>query len=217
MDHQLRLSYNTSRWQTMLEGYFKQCLKPNMALYTRTADNQFIYTQINQKEIDVLNTMAYAGYWILPEKLKIAAYGGLNRCFNFGDDYTHCYTSWYYVGDITAYLGNWTLQAYTDNGYRFLEGESKGYNGGYTGFKTSYKYRDWQFSLTWANPLCSKYKSYESELLNRNLHKLSTGYSKDSGNSISLNISWRFSQGKKYQYADKTINLQDKDNGIIRR
>ena len=68
-----------------------------MAHYERTQDNQFVYTQINQKEIDALSVMAYAGYWLLPEKLQIAANGGLYRCFNYSNDYTHCYTSWFYA------------------------------------------------------------------------------------------------------------------------
>lgn len=138
MEHRLRVSYNTSRLQTFVEGYYKQCLKPNMAHYERTDDNQFIYTQINQKEIDVLDVYAYASYWLLPEKLQIAANGGIYRCFNFGYDYTHCYTSWFYASSITAYLGNFTLQGYIDNGNRFLEGESKGYNGAYSVLKASY-------------------------------------------------------------------------------
>ena len=189
MDHRLQFSYNTDRLQTFVDGYFKQCLKPNMAHYERTDDNRFIYTQINQKEIDALNVMAYAGYWLLPEKLQIAANGGMFRCFNFGYDYTHCYTSWFYVGSITAYLGNFSLQGYVDNGSRFLEGESKGYNGAYSVLKASYAWKDWQFSLSWANPFDNHYKSYENELLNRNLYKHTVGYSKESGNQVSLNIS----------------------------
>lgn len=216
MDHRLQLSYNTQRLQTLVEGYYKQCLKPNMAHYERTDDNRFIYTQINQKEIDVLDIMAYASYWLLPEKLQMAANGGIYRCFNFGYDYTHCYTSWYYAGSITAYLGKFTLQGYVDNGNRFLEGESKGYNGAYSVLKASYTWRDWQFSLSWGNPFNSHYKSYENELLNRNLYKHTIGYSKDSGNQVSLNISWRINRGSRHKSAEKTISLSDKDNGIIK-
>lgn len=216
MEHRLQFSYNTNRLQTSVDGYYKQCLKPNMAHYERTDDNKFIYTQINQKEIDVLDAMAYAGYWLLPEKLQIAAYGGVNRCFNYGNDYTHCYTSWYYVGSITAYLGKFTLQGYIDNGNRFLEGESKGYNGAYSVLKAAYLWRDWQFSLSWANPFKSNYKSYENELLNRNLYKHTIGYSKDSGNLVTLNVSWRLSRGSKHKSAEKKINLRDTDNGIIK-
>ena len=216
MEHRLQFSYNTNRLQTSVDGYYKQCLKPNMAHYERTDDNKFIYTQINQKEIDVLDAMAYVGYWLLPEKLQIAAYGGVNRCFNYGNDYTHCYTSWYYVGSITAYLGKFTLQGYIDNGNRFLEGESKGYNGAYSVLKAAYSWRDWQFSLSWANPFKSNYKSYENELLNRNLYKHTIGYSKDSGNLVTLNVSWRLSRGSKHKSAEKKINLRDTDNGIIK-
>lgn len=215
MDHRLQFSYNTNRLQTFVEGYYKQCLKPNMAHYERTADNQFIYTQKNQKEIDVLNVMAYAGYWILPEKLQVAANGGVYRCFNFGNDYTHCYTSWFYACSITAYLGNFTLQGYADNGNRFLEGESKGYNAAYSVLKASYTWRNWQFSLSWANPLNNNYKAYENDLLNRNLYKHTVGYSKGSGNQVSLNVSWRLSRGSKHNSAEKRISLSDADNGIL--
>lgn len=215
MDHRLQFSYNTNRLQTFVEGYYKQCLKPNMAHYERTDDNQFIYTQKNQKEIDVLNVMAYAGYWILPEKLQVAANGGVYRCFNFGNDYTHCYTSWFYACSITAYLGNITLQGYADNGNRFLEGESKGYNAAYSVLKASYTWRNWQFSLSWANPLNNNYKAYENELLNRNLYKHTVGYSKGNGNQVSLNVSWRLSRGSKHNSAEKRISLSDSDNGIL--
>lgn len=216
IDHLLRLSYNTDRLQTYVDGYYKQCLKPNMAHYERTDENHFIYTQINQKEIDVLAVTAYAGYWLLPEKLQLSANGGLNRCFNYGFDYTHCYTSWFYVGSIAAYLGNFTLQGYIDNGNRFFEGESKSFSGAYSIIKASYAYKDWQFAVAWYNPFDSKYKSYENELLNRNLHKHTIGYATDSGNLVTLNISWHINQGSKHKSAEKRINLSDTDNGIIK-
>lgn len=215
MEHRLQFSYNNNRLQTFFDVYFKQCLKPNMAHYERTDDNQFIYTQINQKEIDALNVMAYASYWLLPEKLQIAANGGIYRCFNFGYDYTHCYTSWFYASSITAYLGHFTLQGYIDNGNRFFEGESKSFSGAYSVLKAVYSWRDLQFSLSWTNPFNKRYKSYENELLNRNLYKHTIGYSKDSGNLVTLNVSWRLSRGNKHKSAEKKINLSDTDNGIM--
>ena len=216
MDHSLRLSYNNQRWSTFIDGFYRYCYKPNMAHYERTADDKFIYTQINQKEIDLLHIAAYASYWILQEKLQASVYGGMQRCFNYGNDYSHFYTSWFCMGSITAYLGKFTLQGYIDNGNRFLEGESKGYNGAYSVLKAAYSWRDWQFSLSWANPFKSNYKSYENELLNRNLYKHTIGYSKDSGNLVTLNVSWRLSRGSKHKSAEKKINLRDTDNGIIK-
>lgn len=217
IEHALRLSYNNDRWIAFAEGFYRHCNKPNMAHYERTADNKFIYTQINQKAINVLNVMAYASYWIIPEKLQAYANGGMMRCFNYGFDYTHCYTSWFYSAGVTAYLGKFTLLAYANNGFRFLEGETKGYNGANTILQCSYKYKDWQFSLSWSNPFINNYKSAESEILNRNLYKHFVHNNRDFGNSVSLNISWRLSRGRKHQSADKTINLRDTDNGIITR
>lgn len=215
-DQSLRLSYNNNRWNTSLDGFYRHCHKPNMAHYERTADDKFIYTQINQTEIDLLRFSAYAGYWILPEKLQVAAYGGMQRCFNYGNDYSHFYTSWFYVGSVTAYLGNFTLQGYIDNGNRFLEGETKGYSGAYSALQASYQYKDWQFSLTLANPFIKNYKSDEGEILNRNLHKLTTVHDRNNGNKLSLSVSWRMSRGKKYRSADKVINLRDTDDGIMK-
>lgn len=214
-EHSLRLSYNTSRFDTFIDCFFRHCHKPNMALYERTEDNKFIYTQINQKEIDVLNNSLYAGYWVVPEKLQVRASGGLMRCFNFGNAYTHCYTSWFCQGDVIAYLGKFTLRAYADNGSRFLEGETKGYSGAYTALQASFIHKDLQLSLTWANPLVNKHKEYEGELINTNLHKVTSNYNLDNGNNITLNFSWRMSHGKKHRSADKTINLKDTENGII--
>ena len=216
IDQLLRLSYNSQRWSTYIDGFYRYCNKPNMAYYVRTSDDRFIYTQINQKELDLLRFTAYVSYWILPEKLQASAYGGMQRCFNYGNEYSHFYTSWFYVGSMTAYLGNFTLQGYIDNGNRFLEGEKKGYNGAYSTIRASYQYKDWQFSLSWSNPLVNKYKSNEAKILNRNLHKLTMVYDRTSGNQVSLGVSWRMSRGKKYQLAEKAINLRDTDDGIMK-
>lgn len=215
IENSLRLSYNKPRWQSFVESFFRRCHKPNMAHYERTPEDKFIYTQINQKEIDVWMNSAYASYWVLPEKLHVYAYGGMMRCFNFGYDYTHCYTSWFCSGGITAYLGRFTLQAYADNGNRFLEGESRGYTGNSISLQAAYQHKNWQFSLAWSNPFTNRYKASEGELLNVNIHKLTTIYNRDSGNRLSLNVSWRMNRGKRHKTAEKTINLSDKDSGIM--
>lgn len=216
MYHLLRLTYTDNRLQASLEGFYKQCPHPNMAVYERTADDRFIYTQRNQKEIDALNAMAYASYWLVPEKLSVTTYGGLFRCFNFGQDYTHCYTSYFVTGALNAYLGNLSLHAYADNGSRFLEGETKGYSGGDITLKAAYNYKDWQFALIWQQPFQHKYKLFESEVLNRNLQKRTALYSGDSCNLVNLTVTWRLTRGRKFRDVNRSIQLKDKDTGIIR-
>lgn len=48
------------------------------------------------------------------------------------------------------------------------------------------------------------------------IHKHTIGYATDSGNLITLNISWRINQGSKHKSAEKRINLSDTDNGIMK-
>ena len=217
MEHNLKLSYNRQRMQSFLECFYKSCHHPNMAAYSRTADNQFIYTQRNQKEIDALHVMASADYWLVPDILSLNAQGGLFRCFNFGDDYTHCYTSWFYQCSATAYLGAFTLSGYIDNGTRFLEGEKRGYNGSYAVLSGAYQYKDWQFSLRWRQPFARSYKMMETEIINRDMHKLLALYGKDICNWLSVNVAWKINGGGKYKSPHRQINMSDRDTGILKR
>lgn len=216
LEQRLSLNYNDSRLSMMLVGFYKHCQHPNMALYERTPDNQFVYTQVNQKAINLLQTGAFASFWILPDHLEFSAYSALVRCFNYGFAYKHHYTSWIYQASLTAYVGRFSFRAYSDNGYRFLEGETRGFNAASAALAASYKHKHWELSLTWSNPFDNRHKTYEGELLNVNLHKLTRDYNREDGNSLSLNVVWRLTQGKKHQAAQKTINLSDQDSGIIR-
>ncbi len=213
----MRLSYNTERLQTFADVFFKICVHPNMAHYERTPDNKFIYTQRNQDKIEALNAMTYVNYWIVPDKLTASAYGGLFRCFNFGDDYTHCYTSYFGSASINAYLGRFSLSAYIDAGSRFLEGETKGYNAGAANIQASYVHKNLNLSLKFSQPFMSSRRLFESEILNRNLQKHSVLRSSFDTNAVSLNVSYRFGSGRKYKAARKTINLKDNDSGILRK
>ena len=188
-----------------------------MATYIRTADDKFVYTQLNQKEIDVLNLMLYANAWIIPDKLSVAVSGTLFRCFNFGEDYTHCKTFYSGTANVQAYLGKFTLSAFIDSGFRFLEGETEGFNGSFTYLNAAYRYKNLNVSLTWQQPLNPHYKQFQSEVYNRYVRKTTTLHCRDLGNLVSLNIAWRFSQGRSYKDIRRNINQKvDKDTGILR-
>ena len=216
-EHTLRLSYDKPRLSTFIECFYKSNPHPNMAAYERTADDRFIYTQRNQKAIDFLFLSAYASYWLVPEKLTLMAYGGMNRCMNFGDDYTHCLTSWMGTAALTAYLGQLTLSAYATNGWRFMEGETKGHNGAYTLLRASYSHRNWQFALSWMNPFAYRSKQSEAEICNRYLHKQKALYSNDLANCLTISAAWRISKGRKYRDIDRIVKQKDSETGIIRQ
>lgn len=215
--HTFQVSYTHPRFQSFVQAYGKRCYQPNMATYIRTEDNRFVYTQLNQKEIDVLNLMLYANGWIVPDKLSIALSGTLFRCFNFGEDYTHCKTFYSGTANVQAYLGKLTLSAFMDSGFRFLEGETEGFNGSFVSLNASYRYKNLNLSLAWQQPFRNRYKQFQSDVYNRYVRKTTALHCRDLGNFVSLNIAWKFSQGRAYKDVRRNIEQKaDKDTGILR-
>ena len=215
--HTFQVSYTHPRFQSFVQAYGKRCHQPNMATYIRTEDNRFVYTQLNQKEIDVLNLMLYANGWIVPDKLSIALSGTLFRCFNFGEDYTHCKTFYSGTANVQAYLGKLTLSAFMDSGFRFLEGETEGFNGSFVSLNASYRYKNLNLSLAWQQPFRNRYKQFQSDVYNRYVRKTTALHCRDLGDFVSLNIAWKFSQGRAYKDVRRNIEQKaDKDTGILR-
>ena len=214
-EHTLRQSHDKPRWSSYVECHYKRNPHSNMAAYERTDDDRFIYTQRNQKGIDFIFLSAYANYWLIPERLSLMGYGGMSRCMNFGDDYTHCLTAWTGTVSATAYLGKFTLSAYSTNGWRFMEGETRGRNNPYTGVRAAYRHKDWVVSLTWICPFESSSLQYKTEICNRYLHKNIVLNSSDYANYLSLNVAWRFNKGRKFHETNRTINQKDSETGII--
>ncbi len=215
-EHTFQLSYTHPRIQTFLQAYGKLCHRPNMAAYIRTEDNRFVYTQLNQKEIDVLHLMLYVNGWLIPDKLSMALSGTLFRCFNFGEDYTHCKTYYSGTANVQAYLGKFTLSAFMDSGFRFLEGETEAFNGVFTYLSAAYRHKNLSLSLTWQQPLNPHYKQSQSDVYNRYVRKTTTLHCRDFGNLVSLNIAWKFSQGRAYKSIRRNIERKaDKDTGIL--
>lgn len=213
--HSLNVSYSNDRLYAFISGEHLYHHRPNMAAYERTDDNRFIYSQRNMKSISVLQVMGYLNYWIVPKKVNGMIYGGVFRCFNYGEDYRHFYTNYPINAALTAYLGPFTLSATAERGWRWLEGETRGRNGDTYALSAQYSVGNWTFGATWEQAFINKYLSHEAELLNRNLHKLTRVYDYDSGNEFSISVSWKINRGKKYQNVNRSLYLKDTDTGVM--
>lgn len=215
-EHTFQIAYTRPRVETSVQAYWKSCHRPNMATYIRTEDNQFVYTQLNQKEINALCLMLYANCWMIPDKLSLSLSGTLFRCFNFGDDYTHCRTFYMGTASLQAYLGKFTLSAFLDNGWSFMEGETEGFNGSFAQLAVSYRHKNLDLSVQWQQPFNPNYRQFQSELYNRYLRKTTTMHCPDFGNLISLHIAWRFSKGRTAKNISRNIRQKsDRDTGIL--
>lgn len=188
----------------------------NMALYTRSADDRFYYTQKNQKGIDMLYCTAYAQYQIIPDKLSCFAAGYLTHFANHGDNYEHRYTAFNYNIQATAYLGQWTISLTADNGWRAMEGETIIRQGAQCVFNCSYRMGNCTFSLMWLNPFRNRVKEYSPELINRFLHRQYNYRSTDSGNQLSVSFVWRLQKGHRSRTVTQTLNNRDTENGILK-
>lgn len=216
-EHTWRLAYSAPSLYNGLTAYYRRNPHCNMALYTRTADDRFLYTQTNQRGINMFYVVDDAQWIVVPDRFIFNANADLYRCFNYGDAYKHHYTS--YTGGVTAqlFLGNWSLVGDFDGGYRWLEGETKGNNSATLSFQVGYQLRAWNFSLSCLNPFSHNPRIRRAELINAYLHKTDVLHSRNDGQLLSLTVSCQLSGGKRYHnISRKNRQKIDTDTGIIR-
>ena len=213
--HDITLNYCIPRISINFSSEYRHNRHPNMALWSRTTDNQFLSSQSNQHAIDMLFGETYFIYDIIPDILKISANGGIFRFINLGNEYSHYYTSYTYGADIQAYLGNWTIMVQADNGWRWMEGENKNRNGSNLDLSISYQWHNCNISLICSKPFTKTPRLYQSQLIDRYVSKSICTNSQNAGNMIMLNISWNIHKGKLFKKINKRINKEDKQTGIL--
>ena len=210
------ISYNGSRVSCGANIEYRRDLGSNMSVYERTATDEFLYSQQNIGNIMMFVVQNYLKYDVVPERLSVTLFGGINRFFNISSLYRHHLTSYNYGGNVQAYLGRWTLTGYADNGWKFVEGEHEGRNGPAVYFGVSYRWSRCSLSLFMQHPFQQHPAIQRGKVLNENLHKEYIYRSRDLGNMITLKFSWKLSRGKSYKEIDKKVQHEgDKQTGIM--
>ena len=236
--HDLRLTYSTPRIMSELQGYWRLNANCNMEKYTRK-DGLFYQTQTNGRsserhqvclngrvvtdegeanagnECSFFFIQSYNRWEAIPEQLSVTLYGSIYRFFNFTDDYRHTYTAFNGGASMEVYLGRWTLTAYADNGWNFMEGEHRGHQAPAWYLTASYQLKNTTFSLYAQHPFCARPLTNKTEVLSRYIHKDVTLHSRDFGNMLTLNVTWHLSSGRKYRDIQRTMNHRDTETGIL--
>nr|MCR5433984.1 hypothetical protein [Bacteroidaceae bacterium] len=213
--HDLRLTYSTPRIMTELQGYWRLNANCNMEKCARK-DGHFYQTQTNAgNECSFFFIQSYNRWEVVPENLSATLYGGIYRFFNFTDDYRHTYTAFNGGASIEAYLGKWTLTAYADNGWNFMEGEHRGHQAAAWYLTASYRMKDITLSLYAQHPFCARPLTNKTEVLSRYIHKEVSQHSRDLGNMLTVNLTWHLSSGHKYRDIQRTMNHRDTETGIL--
>lgn len=215
LENNLSVSYSRPSFYTQLMAMYRINHNCNMGKFTRTADNQFLYSQTNQPHCNMLYLNSYSSVSLIPDRLMLSFSGTMARFFNRGDDYNHCYTMFAASGNLTGYFGKWTVQLSADSGWRFMEAEMKGYNAGTIMGAVGYSIGNCDITVYAVNPFLHNPLKNRSTILNQWVNKCTTLHSKDAGNAVQLSVVWRLNGGKKYKETERRINNEDKDTGIM--
>ena len=213
--HDFRLTYSIPRIMSELQGYWRLNAHCNMEKYTRR-DGHFYQTQTNaDNECSFFFIQSYNRWEAIPERLSVTLYGGIYRFFNFTGDYRHIYTAFNGGASVEAYLGRWTLTAYADNGWNFMEGEHRGHQAPAWYLTASYQMKNITLSLYAQHPFCARPLTNQTEVLSRYIHKEVSQHSRDFGNMLTLNLTWHLSSGRKYRDIQRSMNHRDTETGIL--
>ena len=208
-----------SLYTQIMTAYRKSpdCTMPKIERVTASdGDTYFLFTRTNQPAVNLFYVNNYTRYDVLPGKLSLNFMGGLYRCFNFGDDYTHHSSAFNWSAGADAYLGRLSLSAYVDNGWNFLEGETKNRQATVYYLTASYRLGDFNVSLFWQHCFQNRVKMNDAELLNRYVHKTMRMYSGDLGNMLTLSLTWRLSKGREHKSVNRNAVKRGGDTGIIK-
>ncbi len=214
--HSLNLALSRPRIYSQIYAEYRINRKCNMASYERTADNRFLYMQKNQRHVNMCYVSNYTSWTILPGKLTATVNGGVYGFSNRGDDYDHRLTTCFIGGSIQASLGRWILAGQVDNGWTFMEGETRSHQEAGNTLQCSYRLARCRLSLTWFHPFEAHPRISHARLENRYIHKDIRLRSGDDGNSLFLHLSWTFSRGRKYGDISRSLRNRDVQTGILK-
>ncbi len=212
----LGFSYIKSRIANALGATWLINRNCNLAKYTRTEDDQFLYTQTNQPHCNMLYVRDDVRIDLIPDHLTLTANAGIYRFFNKGDEYNHFYTSYNYGGTLQGYWGKWSVMLNADNGWHFMEGENIGHQGMALEASVGYQLGDFYFTLYTKNPFLAHPKIQSSELVNDLVQKQITSRSSAWGNMVQLSIAWRINRGHNYHDVKRSIKNKEKETGILK-
>ena len=175
------------------------------------------YAPINWDYRERVATRLTLGWKIIPDVLNLNLYGGVHWNKSVGDGYNHEYSAWEGGGSLSASLGKFSLMAGTSIRTKSMAGVYVDYgeNDGY--IQLNYTHKSLSVGASWYYPFTSEGWSAGTRTMpNRYLNFNRWTYIKDNGNMLNINLSWRFSSGRKHQAGRKTLSNSDSDSGIVK-
>lgn len=215
--NRLQFSWSHQRVGVYLTGSHSYSKNPIMEQTERTEMNglpMFVYAVANQKSFSRVGGQLSINAQLIPDILSLSLYGGVNRYDSRGHTYSHHYTAWNGGGSLSASYKGVSFYAGMNSRYNSLYGESIDYGETNCVLQLMYTWRQLSAGLGMLYPFQPDGWSAGSRLKNRWVQKESWTHIRDNGNMVLLQLTWRFSTGRKHQAGRKQLSNRDSDTGI---
>ena len=215
--NRLQLSWSHPKVSVYLTGshsYSKNPIMEQTDLTEMDGRPMFVYAVANQKHYSRLGGQLSVNAKLIPDILSVSLYGGVNRYDSRGHDYSHRYTAWNGGGSVSASYKGFSFYGSVSSRYNSLYGESIDYGETNCVLQLMYTWKTLSAGLGMLYPFLPDGWSAGSRKLNRMVRKESWTYIRDNGNMVLLQLTWRFSSGRKHQAGRKQLSNQDRETGI---
>lgn len=178
-------------------------------------NNKFIQTYDNHKNWQKLNSELTLSIGPIHKILMISLTGGINHYISNGNTYHHTHTNLYYRAQVMGMYKKFTAVFQANSAYDRFSGESL--NGGENIHLCMFNYNAGKFTVGAGvmMPFSDQYKRYAE---NRNSYSPMEMhmYANDFSRMLLLKFAWNFNYGRKTKGANKRLNNEDTDPGIMR-
>lgn len=177
-------------------------------------DGKFIRSNINQKGFHRLYAETTIKVKPLKDYLTLSVTPGVSRFISYGETFTHTYTSWRVRGSIVANYKQWSLSAEAYTRWNNFWAETQNIGERIHMLMAGYNAKKWSLNIGVLEPFSNNY-SVGSRNLSALAPNQSDVYTNKLNKIIMINFSLNLNFGRQYKAADKRLNNDDTDSGIM--
>lgn len=177
-------------------------------------DGKFVRTNINQKGFHRLYAETTVKLKPIKDYISLSVTPGVSRFISYGQEFTHTYTTWRLRGSLVANYKRWSLTAEANTRWQNFWGETQDIGERIHLVMAGYKADKWSLGLGILEPFSNSY-SVGSRNRSALVPTQSNVYTDKLNKIVMINFSLNLNFGRQYKAADKRLNNDDTDSGIM--
>ncbi|EGK01179.1 TonB-dependent receptor [Dysgonomonas gadei] len=177
-------------------------------------DGKFVRSNVNHKGFHRINIETTFKLKPWKDYITFSVSPGLNRYISLGNDYTHTYTNWRMRTSLTANYKRWMLNFELMTRWNNYWGETQDIGEKFHVLMVGYNAEKWSLSAGMFNPFTKDY-TQGSKNYSRLAPNVSNVYTDNLGQIVMVNFTLNLNFGRQYKAANKRLNNDDTDAGIM--